>query len=289
MSTGPRFIPGRSARRLSESCAICEARSGSYIASLISWPSCSRCSGDSDAIIRSAAACRRASASISSSTFSGFSGNRSPCLSMNSRNRSVVSSPRACAASSVVEVREHVLDRLHRGRVGVVERLLQPGELRVEHLALQHLLDRLVRRPRLVRVPVVRRQRPHRAGGVVGHGGQLHLRPARVLAVLGGELVALLGERLVERRADLVERAAEVAAAPGGVAHPADLRGEVVEAPVAVEPAAQQVRERLAQRPAREHVAADGVERRADVVRRGQRVGPVGPGAVAEPGHRYAP
>ena len=37
--------PGRSARRLSESCAICEARSGSDIASLISWPSCSRCSG----------------------------------------------------------------------------------------------------------------------------------------------------------------------------------------------------------------------------------------------------
>ena len=43
---------------------------------------------------------RLLSASISSSTSCGSSGNSSPCLSMNCRNASVVSSPRACEASS---------------------------------------------------------------------------------------------------------------------------------------------------------------------------------------------
>jgi hypothetical protein len=46
--------------------------------------SSSRWRGVSEAISRSAAAARRASESISSSTFSGLSGNISPCLAMNS-------------------------------------------------------------------------------------------------------------------------------------------------------------------------------------------------------------
>ena len=62
--------------------------------------SSSRCCGVSEAMSRCAAAACRASASISSSTFFGSSGNRSPCLSMNSANACVVSSPRACFASS---------------------------------------------------------------------------------------------------------------------------------------------------------------------------------------------
>ena len=48
-----------------------------------------------------------------------------------------------------VEVGQHVLDGLHGLGVRVVEQLLHAGELRVEHLALEHLLDRLVRRPGL--------------------------------------------------------------------------------------------------------------------------------------------
>ena len=82
----------------------------------------------------------------------------------------------------------------------------------------------------------------------------------RVVALLAGELVALRGERLVERGADLVEGAAEVAATARRVAHPAHPGGEVVEPAVAVEAAPHQVAQRLAQRPAREHVAADRVE-----------------------------
>ena len=223
MSTGPRFIPGRSARRLSESCAICEARSGSFIASLISWPSCSRCSGDSDAIIRSAAACRRASASISSSTFSGFSGNRSPCLSMNSLNRSVVSSPRACAASRSFRSASMSLTACIAAGSGSSSACFSPANCASSTSRCSICwIDSYVARAssECQSYGASARTAPAVSSG---SGGQLHLRPARVVAVLGGELVALLGEGLVERRADLVERAAEVTAAPGGVAHPADL------------------------------------------------------------------
>ena len=97
------------------------------------------------------------------------------------------------------------------------------------------------------------------------------------------------GQGLVERGPHLVERAAEVAAPPGRVAHPPHPRGELVEAPVAVEAAPQQVGQRVAHRAAGEHVAAQLVERRPDVVRRRERVGTVVPGAVAEPAHRQAP
>ena len=62
-----------------------------------------------------------------------------------------------------------------------------------------------------------------------------------------------------------------------------------------VEAAAQQVRERLAHRAAGEDVATDLVERRAYVVRRGERVRPAVPGPVAVAavtavaGHRQTP
>ena len=145
-------------------------------------------------------------------------------------------------------------------------------------------LDRLVRRPGLVGVPVVRRERAHRAGRVVGQRGELHLGPPGVVALVAGQGVALGGEGLVERGADLVERAAEVAAPARRVAHPAHLGGQVVEAAVAVEALPQQVPERLAQRPAGEHVAPDRVQGGPHVVRRSERVGPVVPGSVAEAG-----
>ena len=123
---------------------------------------------------------------------------------------------------------------------------------------------------------------PHRAGGVVGQRGELHLGPPGVVAFLAGQGVALGGEGLVERGADLVEGAAEVTATPGGVALPADRGGEVVEAPTPVEATAQQVAQSLAQRAPGQHVAPDRVERCPHVVRRRERVGPVVPGAVAE-------
>ena len=64
--------------------------------------SSSRCSRDMELSIRWAAAARWASASISSSTFCGFSGKKSPCLAMNSWKSSGVSVPWACLASNAL-------------------------------------------------------------------------------------------------------------------------------------------------------------------------------------------
>ena len=169
-STGPRFIPGRSARRLSESCAICEARSGSDIASLISWPSCSRCSGDSDAIIRSAGGLPAGERVDQLVDVLGVLREQVAVLVHELAEPVLGVLAAGVRGEQLVEVREHVLDGLHRGGVRVVQRLLQAGELRVEHLALQHLLDRLVRRPGLVASasrsrPAPAPPRPCRRGG----------------------------------------------------------------------------------------------------------------------------
>ena len=64
-------------------------------------PAARRSSSSSSAGRRRRAA---ASASISSSTFCGFSGKKSPCLSMKSAKSSAVSSPRPCLDEQVVEV-----------------------------------------------------------------------------------------------------------------------------------------------------------------------------------------
>ena len=171
-----------------------------------------------------------------------------------------------------VQVGEHVLDPLHRGRVVGGQRLLEPRELRVEDLPAQHLLDRLVGRPRLRRVPGVVVEGTDGAGHVVGDGGELHLRHAGVVTLLPGQGVPLRGERLVEHRPDLVQGAAEVALAAGPLAHPAYPLGQVVEPAPAVETTTHQLPQRLTERPSGQHLAADLVERLADVVRRRERV-----------------
>ena len=190
-----------------------------------------------------------------------------------------------------VEVGQHVLDRVHRGGIRQLQRLPHPRELRIECFTLQHLLDRLVRRPRGVRVPVVARQRPDGTGRVVRHGRQLHLVPARRVGILARQGVPLESQRLVERGTDIVQRAAEVATTPRGRPQAPDPVGELVESPVPVHPATHQVAQRLLQRAAGEDLATQLVERAADVVRRCERVGTAPPRAVTEPagGHRQAP
>ena len=87
-----------------------------------SWASCCISSGRAERLLRTAASARRAarrssscsirwaaaarwaSASISSSTFCGFSGKKSPCLSMKSAKSSSVSSPRPVLVEQLVEV-----------------------------------------------------------------------------------------------------------------------------------------------------------------------------------------
>ena len=160
-----------------------------------------------------------------------------------------------------------------------------PANCGVEHLALQHLLDRLVRRPGLVRVPVVRRQRPHRAGGVVGQRGELHLRPAarrrrrrrrarRAPAARAWSSAARtwssVPPRSPRRRAALRIRRTFAARS----SRPA----------VAVEAAPQQVaRARRAASRRRARRGPSSSRAGPDVVRRRERVGTVVPGAVAEP------
>ena len=99
--TCPRWPQGRSGRawrRASCRWAISLASPMSAMVWAIRSDSSARCSGESPAIIRSCAAARRARESISSSTDCGSSGKNWPCLSMKSRNRSSVSSPRLCAS-----------------------------------------------------------------------------------------------------------------------------------------------------------------------------------------------
>ena len=114
-SEPPQSSPGRSARRLSSS------RSSDCISS--GEPNA--CCGERRQLVAllgrhrvAASAGRRrpaaASASISSSMFCGFSGKKSPCLSMKSSNCSVGVLAAAVLLEQLVEVVEHLVDRAAR-------------------------------------------------------------------------------------------------------------------------------------------------------------------------------
>ena len=139
----------------------------------------------------------------------------------------------------LVQVVEHLVDRLAVLVGGALERLLHAGEPLVEQLAAEQVLDPLVVLARLAGLPVV--------VGQLAHGGrdrgrqvlELHLAERAVVVVevdVAGELLALLEHRVVEQLAHLLERAVEVVPlqqlAPL-LRHPA---GEVVEAGLARPP-----------------------------------------------------
>ena len=67
----------------------------------------------------------------------------SPYRSMNWSKSAWVCSPRASAASISFRSAEHVLDPLHRLRVGVLHDLPHAAELAVQHLAAQQVLELL--------------------------------------------------------------------------------------------------------------------------------------------------
>ena len=182
-----------------------------------------------------------------------------------------------------VQIGEHVLDPLQRLGVRRLQGLLHPGELGVQHLPAQHLLDRLEGRPRLVRAPLVVVQRADGAGDVVGQRVQFQFGEPRVVALGAGQGLPLGGQRLVQCGPDLVEGAAEIAAPAGLGAQPSDLVGQPVQAAAAVEAPAHQIPQGIAQVAGRHDIGADLVDRLADVVRRRQRIGPAAPGSVAEP------
>ena len=123
-----------------------------------------------------------------------------------------------------------------------------------------------------MRAPLVRLERAYGPGHVVGQGVELHLGEPGVVAVAAGQGLPLGGQGLVQRGADLVEGAAEIAAAPGLGPQPADPLGQPVQPTAAVQPRSQQLAEGVAQVAGGQQVRADLVHRRPDVERRGQRV-----------------
>jgi hypothetical protein len=104
-----------------------------------------------------------------------------------------------------------------------------------------------------------------------------------VVAVVAGERVALGLDRLAEQLADLLQGAVEPVVALQARPAPPDLPRQVVEPAPLADAAPQQLLQRRARRGALHDVAADLVQRCAEVDRRGERIGPVGVGAVGVP------
>ena len=143
----------------------------------------------------------------------------------------------------------------------------------------------LVRRARLVRAPVVLGELAHGARGVAGQRVELGLAQPRVVGRVGEQRGALLLDGRVEQLADLLERAVE----PAGLAASSRRRcrapaQQVVEAAqaVAARGAAGRAAPRAGSAPSRIR-SPTCVERLGDVVRRGERVGPVVPRPVRVP------
>jgi hypothetical protein len=114
----------------------------------------------------------------------------------------------------LVEVGQHVLGaghRLLRLRAVALQRFSHPGELLVEHLALQHLADLVVRRLRLRGAPVVVGQLAHGPRGVPREIAESLLAQPGVVGGIGEERVGLGLDRPVEQLPDLVERAGQIA------------------------------------------------------------------------------
>ncbi len=137
--------------------------------------------------------------------------------------------------------------------------------------------------------PVVVRQRSYGAGDVVRKGGQLHLGQSGL--IVGGRCQRLPfgGQRLIQRGPHLIESAAQIASSPRLCPHPPDPLQKPVHPASVVDASPQQVAQRVADGTGRQHILTDPVDRRPDVVRRGQRVGTTGPRPVPESAVRVAP
>ena len=190
---------------------------------------------------------------------------------------------RGVVGEQVVEVVEHLPDPLDVLGRRVLHRLLHALEPLVEHLAAEQVADLLVGLARVGGPPVVLGELPHGPAGVGGQGVELHLAEPGVVAVVAGERVALGLDRLAEQLADLLQGAVEpVVALQARPASP-DLPRQVVEPAPLADAAPQQLLQRRARRGALHDVAADLIQRCAEVDRRGERIGPVGVGAVGVP------
>ena len=201
---------------------------------------------------------------------------------MNSANSSVVSSPRACAASRSLRSASISLTALHRRRV-LATRAPASSRRTARRAPRGAACPGSPRsRPGLVRAPLVVVELPDRAGDVVGQRVQLHLGEPGVVAVAAGQLSRSAASawssaaRTWSRVPSRLPRR--------GLARSRRIRSASSSSPPRPsEPAAHQVAQRVAQVAGRQTSRADLVHRRAHVVRRGQRVGPAAPRAVAVP------
>ena len=237
-----------------------------------STSSSSRCSGVIELSIRWAAAARWARASMSSSTFRGFSGKSSPCLSMNSANCSGVSSPRACASSRSLRSSSMALTRWRSSSVAPSQRLLHAREALVEQLAAEQVLDPLVVLPGLGAAPFVVGQLGHRRRGRGRQVPHPHLGEPGVVVEVAGQLLALGEHGAVEQLADLLEGAVESVPVEQVAPPPLDEPSQVVEAPLLAATAAQELPHRPRGRVPGHDVLADRLECLGEIDRGGQRV-----------------
>ena len=172
----------------------------------------------------------------------------------------------------LVEVRQHVLDPLHRLRVRVFQRVLHAAELAVQHLAPEQVLELLERLPCGGRPPVVVGQPPDRLRGVGGQRIQFRLAHPGIVAGVGEQLGPLLADRRVQQRPGLFQDAVEAAAAAHlllPLPHPAQ---HVVQPPLAPHPAPDQVTQGAGRVGPAEYGVPELVQGQPGVVGRRERI-----------------
>ena len=178
----------------------------------------------------------------------------------------------------LVQVGEHVLDPLHRLRIGIAHDLPHAAELAVEHLAAQQLPELLEGLAGGGRPPVVVGQLPDGLGRVGGQRVEVRFAQPGLVARVGEQLGALLPDGGVEQGAGLFEYAVEASAAadlPLPLPHPAQ---HVIKAPAArlvPQPPSQQLPQRVGRVGPREYRVAHLVDGAAHVKGERQRVGAV--------------
>jgi hypothetical protein len=185
----------------------------------------------------------------------------------------------------LVQVAEHVLDPLHRLRVGVAHRLPHAAELAVEHLAAQQVPEPVEGLPGGGGAPVVIGQLPDRLGRVRGQPVQVGFAQPGLVAGVREQLGALLPDGRIEQGAGLLENAVQPAAAadlPLPVTDPAQ---QVIKAPPTGLTPSEQVPERVGRVGAGQDLLAHLVDGAAHVVGERQRVRAVDVPAVPEIRH----
>ena len=178
----------------------------------------------------------------------------------------------------LVQVAEHVLDPLHRLRVGILHDLPHAAELAVQHVAAQHVLELLEGLAGGGRPPVVVGQLPDRLRRVGRQRVQVGLAHPGLVARVGEQLGPLLPDGRVEQGPGLLEDAVEAPAAADFPLPVPDPAQHVVQAPQArpvAEAAAQHFPQRVGRVGAGEYRVAHLIDGAAHVERERERIRPV--------------